>query len=63
MNLLLVETDSVNAQMLLGGLLLAVQDSAACEECELVTQPDCSSNVFSSGFYVYYLCSFIFLWL
>ncbi|KAF4523460.1 hypothetical protein B566_EDAN008869 [Ephemera danica] len=58
MNLLIsalqVETDSLNCQMLLGGLLLSVQDSAAAEEAEQVMQPesavgpDSTSNLLSS---------------
>ncbi|XP_075220156.1 ral GTPase-activating protein subunit beta isoform X3 [Lycorma delicatula] len=39
-NALQVETDPQNTQMLLGGLLLSVQDSAAFEESDQVTQPD-----------------------
>ncbi|XP_017765932.1 PREDICTED: ral GTPase-activating protein subunit beta isoform X1 [Eufriesea mexicana] len=39
-NALQVETDSQNTHMLLGALLLSVQDSAAVEEVEQVTQPD-----------------------
>ncbi|KAJ8675024.1 hypothetical protein QAD02_010810 [Eretmocerus hayati] len=39
-NALQVETDPQNTHMLLGGLLLSVQDSAAAEEAEQVTQPD-----------------------
>ncbi|GAB6026097.1 hypothetical protein CHUAL_012300 [Chamberlinius hualienensis] len=34
------ETDSVNIQMLLGGLLLTIQDSTACEEDHLTWQQD-----------------------
>lgn len=37
-NALQVESDSTNTQMLLGGLLLCVQDAAASEEVEQVTQ-------------------------
>ncbi|XP_021916328.1 ral GTPase-activating protein subunit beta isoform X3 [Zootermopsis nevadensis] len=54
-NALQVESDPQNAQMLLGGLLLSVQDSASAEEVEQVTQPDtgpCSdttSNLLSSA--------------
>ncbi|KAJ9585303.1 hypothetical protein L9F63_002888 [Diploptera punctata] len=54
-NALQVESDSQNAQMLLGGLLLSVQDSAAAEEAEQVTQPDpcpgsdTASNLLSSA--------------
>ncbi|XP_067010015.2 ral GTPase-activating protein subunit beta [Anabrus simplex] len=54
-NALQVEADPQNAQMLLGGLLLSVQDSAAAEEMDQVTQPDigpCSdttSNLLSSA--------------
>ncbi|RZF35527.1 hypothetical protein LSTR_LSTR010218 [Laodelphax striatellus] len=39
-NALQVETDPQNTQMLLGGLLLSVQDSATFEESDQVTQPD-----------------------
>ncbi|XP_032454301.1 ral GTPase-activating protein subunit beta isoform X2 [Nasonia vitripennis] len=39
-NALQVEVDPQNTHMLLGGLLLSVQDSAAAEEAEQVTQPD-----------------------
>ncbi|XP_076655090.1 ral GTPase-activating protein subunit beta isoform X1 [Halictus rubicundus] len=39
-NALQVETDPQNTHMLLGALLLSVQDSAAAEEVEQVTQPD-----------------------
>lgn len=53
MNLLIsaleVETDPTNVQMLLGGLIQSVEDSACCEEGEPVTQPDSTSNLFSSG--------------
>lgn len=53
MNLLLsaleVETDSGNAQMLLGGLIQSVEDSACCEKEDSVTQPDNSSGFYSSG--------------
>lgn len=53
-NALQVESDSQNAQMLLGGLMLSVQDSASAEEVEQVTQPDLgpgsdtTSNLLSS---------------
>ncbi|XP_033610459.1 ral GTPase-activating protein subunit beta isoform X8 [Cryptotermes secundus] len=53
-NALQVESDPQNAQMLLGGLLLSVQDSAIAEEVEPVTQPDTclgsdsTSNILSS---------------
>ncbi|XP_015175300.1 PREDICTED: ral GTPase-activating protein subunit beta isoform X2 [Polistes dominula] len=43
-NALQVETDPQNTHMLLGGLLLSVQDSAAAEEVEQVTQPDAVPN-------------------
>ncbi|XP_033225547.1 ral GTPase-activating protein subunit beta isoform X3 [Belonocnema kinseyi] len=43
-NALQVETDPLNTHMLLGGLLLSVQDSAAAEEVEQVTQPDAVPN-------------------
>ncbi|XP_063235788.1 ral GTPase-activating protein subunit beta isoform X2 [Bacillus rossius redtenbacheri] len=39
-NALQIETNAQNSQMLLGGLLLSVQDSAAAEEVDQVTQPD-----------------------
>ncbi|CAB3365599.1 Hypothetical predicted protein [Cloeon dipterum] len=54
-NALQAETDSVNCQMLLGGLMLSVQDSATMEESEKVLQPEntagheSSSNLLSSG--------------
>ncbi|KMQ94370.1 hypothetical protein RF55_5482 [Lasius niger] len=53
-NALQVETDPQNTHMLLGALLLSVQDSAAAEEVEQVTQPDTvandsTSNLLSSG--------------
>ncbi|XP_069691801.1 ral GTPase-activating protein subunit beta isoform X2 [Periplaneta americana] len=54
-NALQVESDPQNAQMLLGGLLLSVQDSASAEEVEQVTQPDpgpgsdTTSNLLSSA--------------
>lgn len=55
MNLLVdavqVESDPGNAQMLLGGLLLAVQHSAACDQND---QPDTSCNLFSSGLPTYF---------
>ncbi|XP_012219325.1 ral GTPase-activating protein subunit beta isoform X2 [Linepithema humile] len=43
-NALQVETDPQNTHMLLGALLLSVQDSAAAEEVEQVTQPDAVAN-------------------
>ncbi|XP_070158722.1 ral GTPase-activating protein subunit beta isoform X2 [Polyergus mexicanus] len=43
-NALQVETDPQNTHMLLGALLLSVQDSAAAEEVEQVTQPDTVTN-------------------
>lgn len=43
MNALQVETDSQNTHMLLGGLLLCVQDSVAFEETE------CSSDLHSNS--------------
>ncbi|XP_066599368.1 ral GTPase-activating protein subunit beta isoform X2 [Prorops nasuta] len=43
-NALQVESDSLNTHMLLGGLLLSVQDAAAAEEVEQVTQPDVIVN-------------------
>ncbi|KAL0278957.1 UNVERIFIED_CONTAM: hypothetical protein PYX00_000621 [Menopon gallinae] len=44
-----IETDPVNVQMLLGGLILSVQDSACCEDRDSVIPPDNTSNLFSSG--------------
>ena len=44
-----VETDPINVQMLLGGLILSVEDSACSEEEESVMQPDNTSNLISSG--------------
>ncbi|XP_043270594.1 ral GTPase-activating protein subunit beta isoform X3 [Venturia canescens] len=44
-NALQVETDPQNTHMLLGGLLLSVQDSAAAEEVEQVTQPDITGYI------------------
>lgn len=38
-NALQVESETVNTHMLLGGLLLCIQDSAASDEVEQVTQP------------------------
>ncbi|XP_032672047.1 ral GTPase-activating protein subunit beta isoform X4 [Odontomachus brunneus] len=43
-NALQVETDPQNTHMLLGALLLSVQDSAEAEEVEQVTQPDVVAN-------------------
>uniref|UniRef100_A0A1B6CX62 Rap-GAP domain-containing protein n=1 Tax=Clastoptera arizonana TaxID=38151 RepID=A0A1B6CX62_9HEMI len=43
-NALQVETDPQNTQMLLGGLLLSVQDSAIFEEMDQVTQGDVTSS-------------------
>ncbi|XP_046418146.1 ral GTPase-activating protein subunit beta isoform X4 [Neodiprion fabricii] len=53
-NALQVESDPLNTHMLLGGLMLSVQDSAAAEEVEQVTQPDTitsdtTTNLLSSG--------------
>ncbi|XP_024939049.1 ral GTPase-activating protein subunit beta isoform X11 [Cephus cinctus] len=53
-NALQVETDPQNTHMLLGGLLLSVQDSAAAEEVDQVTQPDAvvsdtTTNLLSSA--------------
>ncbi|KAE8751950.1 hypothetical protein FOCC_FOCC001427 [Frankliniella occidentalis] len=59
-NALQVESDPQNTQMLLGGLLLSVQDSAAFELSDQVAQPDvvgtsglansdCASNLLSSA--------------
>lgn len=59
MNALQVETDGFNTHMLLGGLLLIVQDAAVFEENEnsndlLHTSPPPSDvNLLSSGIYVY----------
>lgn len=51
MNALQIESDPQNTHMLLGGLFLCVQDSAAYEKVEQVTQPptDSSCNLLSSG--------------
>ncbi|KYQ59900.1 Ral GTPase-activating protein subunit beta [Trachymyrmex zeteki] len=59
-NALQVETDPQNTHMLLGALLLSVQDSAAAEEVEQVTQPDTvasdsTTNLLSS---VVFCCAF-----
>lgn len=53
MNALQIESDPLNTHMLLGGLFLSVQDSAAYEMVEQVSQPsvDVSSNLLSSGKY------------
>lgn len=57
MNALQVETDAQNTHMLLGGLLLCVQDSAVFEENETNTELYQSSpapsdaNLLSSGKY------------
>ncbi|XP_059483480.1 ral GTPase-activating protein subunit beta isoform X11 [Neocloeon triangulifer] len=48
-NALQVETDSLNCQMLLGGLMLSVQDSATVEESEKVNQPDSAAGPESSS--------------
>lgn len=52
MNALQVESDPQNTHMLLGGLLLCVQDSSILEMVEQVAQPDnaeTTSNLLSSG--------------
>lgn len=52
MNALQVETDPQNTHMLLGSLFLCVQDSAAFEAVEQVTQPmteTTTTNLLSSG--------------
>lgn len=53
MNALQVESDPQNTHMLLGGLLLCVQDSSVLELVEQVAQPDnnaeTTSNLLSSG--------------
>ncbi|KAK4886376.1 hypothetical protein RN001_002647 [Aquatica leii] len=51
MNALQVESDPQNAHMLLGGLFLCVQDSAAFEAVEHVTQPlpEAPTNLLSSA--------------
>ncbi|KAK5643498.1 hypothetical protein RI129_007343 [Pyrocoelia pectoralis] len=52
MNALQVESDPQNAHMLLGGLFLCVQDSAAFEAVEQVTQPlpeSATTNLLSSA--------------
>lgn len=54
MNALQVEADPQNTHMLLGGLFLCVQDSAAFETVEQVTQPlaeTTTTNLLSSGMY------------
>ncbi|GIY75210.1 ral GTPase-activating protein subunit beta [Caerostris darwini] len=43
-NALQVETESLNIHMLLGGLLFYIQDSAASEEVEQITQPLLNDN-------------------
>ncbi|GFY51172.1 ral GTPase-activating protein subunit beta [Trichonephila inaurata madagascariensis] len=43
-NALQVETESLNIHMLLGGLLFYIQDSAASEEVEQITQPPLNDN-------------------
>lgn len=43
-NALQVETESTNTHMLLGGLLFYIQDSAASEEVEQITQPSLNDN-------------------
>lgn len=55
-NALQVETDGQNTHMLLGGLLLSVQDSTVFEENENIggysqtSQPNSDTNLLSSGF-------------
>lgn len=56
-NALQVETDGQNTHMLLGGLLLSVQDSTIFEENENIgggysqtSQPNSDTNLLSSGF-------------
>lgn len=57
-NALQVETDGQNTHMLLGGLLLAVQDSTIFEEIENIggssqtSPPNSDTNLLSSGFYI-----------
>lgn len=64
MNALQVESDAQNTHMLLGGLLLCVEDSAIFEENETNTELYQSSpapsdtNLLSSGKYVYSSSSF-----
>ncbi|XP_046680687.1 ral GTPase-activating protein subunit beta isoform X3 [Homalodisca vitripennis] len=48
-NALQVEADPQNTQMLLGGLMLSVLDSALFEEMDQVTQPDVVSNETTSN--------------
>ncbi|XP_054710281.1 ral GTPase-activating protein subunit beta-like isoform X3 [Uloborus diversus] len=43
-NALQVESESTNTHMLLGGLLFYIQDSAASEEVEQITQPSLNDN-------------------
>ncbi|XP_042901218.1 ral GTPase-activating protein subunit beta isoform X2 [Parasteatoda tepidariorum] len=43
-NALQVETESLNTHMLLGGLMFFIQDSAACEDNEQITQPPSNDN-------------------
>lgn len=51
MNALQIESDAQNTHMLLGGLVLCVQDSAIFEKMEQVTQPitDTTANLLSSA--------------
>lgn len=42
------EVDSVNAQMLLGGLLYVIQDITLCDELEVPLQQDTSNDSTSS---------------
>ncbi|XP_035223369.1 ral GTPase-activating protein subunit beta-like isoform X3 [Stegodyphus dumicola] len=55
-NALQVETESTNTHMLLGGLLFYIQDSAASEEVEQITQPS-SADIVSVESVTSLLCS------
>lgn len=62
-NALHVEYDPQNTHMLLGGLLLCVQDSALYESAEHITQPvnEVPSNLLSSGkFRFFNSCTLVF---
>ena len=57
-NALQFETDPLNTQMLLGGLLFCVQDASLCEAMDSISQhnfaPDKDANIMSSG--IFCLC-------
>lgn len=61
MNALQVETDAQNTHMLLGGLMLCVQDSAIFEDTNTDyrhTSPAPSdTNLLSSGIFIYWMIS------